>query len=149
MLSEASLTLGTTGDARTYLESGIRESMGKVVEFGAPVAGSSTFVPDAAAIDTHVAEIMAAYDAGDNTAKLKIIVEQYFIALYGNGIEAYNTYRRTGQPSDMQPAVDLADPGVFVRSHWYPQDAAVNNSNLPQKQDVTTLCSGIPTLQDL
>ena len=138
MLAEASLTLGTTGDARTYLESGIRESMGKVVEFGAATAGTATQIPTSTDIDTHVDEIMAAYDAGDNTAKLKIIVEQYFIALYCNGIEAYNTYRRTGQPSDMQPAVDLADPGVFVRSHWYPQDAAVNNSNLPQKQDVTT-----------
>ncbi len=138
MLAESSLTLGTTGDARTYLESGIRESIGKVMEFGAVVAGTSAQIPTTTDIDTHVGEILTAYDAGDNTAKLKIIVEQYFIALYGNGIEAYNTYRRTGQPSDLQAAVDLADPGVFVRSHWYPQDAAVNNSSLPQKQDVTT-----------
>lgn len=138
MLSEASLTLGTTGDARTYLESGIRMSIDKVMTFGASVAGTSTLIPTTADIDTHVAEIMAAYDAGDDTAKLKIIAEQYFIALFGNGIEAYNTYRRTGQPSDLQAAVDLENPGVFVRSHWYPQDSANNNSNIPQKQDVTT-----------
>ena len=160
MLAEAALTLGTTGDARAYLETGIRESFAKVTGFGERLGASvmdrvitpddpdtpedeeetvrDLYIPTAGQIDGYVARILTAYDAGDNTAKLKIIVEQYFIALFGNGIEAYNTYRRTGMPNDMQPAVDLADPGVFVRSHWYPQDAAVNNSNLPQKQDVTT-----------
>lgn len=153
MLAEASLTLGTTGDARTYLESGIRESISTVVNFGERLTTldnpsdpddenspsiRSLYVPTTAAIDTHVAEILAAYDAGDDTAKLKIIVEQYFIALYGNGIEAYNTYRRTGQPSDLQPSVDLENPGVFVRSHFYPLVAALNNQNITQKSDVTT-----------
>lgn len=69
---------------------------------------------------------------------MKIIAEQYFIALWGNGVEAYNTYRRTGQPDDLQPAHDLANPGVFVRSNWYPSNSADNNSNITQKTDVTT-----------
>jgi len=137
MLAESALTLGTTGDAKIYLENGMKESFNKVKAFGASVAQTSTTIPTQADFDAYVVDVMADYDAGDDTQKLKVIVEQYFIALWGNGIEAYNTYRRTGQPSDLQPAVDLADPGTFVRSAWYPSNAADNNSNINQKDDVT------------
>ncbi len=136
MLAEAALTLGTTGDARTYLEEGVRMSINKAIMFGSSLAPED-FVPTQAEIDTHVGEILAEYDGGDEDLKLKIIVEQYFIALWGNGIEAYNTYRRTGQPSDVQPAVDLSDPGIFIKSHFYPQNAADNNSSITQKSEVT------------
>ncbi|MEM7380649.1 MAG: SusD/RagB family nutrient-binding outer membrane lipoprotein, partial [Bacteroidota bacterium] len=74
-----------------------------------------------------------AYDAGSDTDKLRVIVEQYMIALWGNGIEAYNTYRRTGQPDNLTPAFFLSDPGTFIRSHWYPQVASDNNTNITQK----------------
>lgn len=56
----------------------------------------------------------------------------------GNGIEAYNTYRRTGKPDNIQPAVELNDPGIFVRSHWYPGASANNNQNITQKDNVET-----------
>lgn len=137
MLAESALTLGTTGDAKIYLENGMKESFNKVIAFGASVAQTSTTIPTQADIDAYVVDVMADYDAGNNTQKLKVIVEQYFIALWGNGVEAYNTYRRTGQPSDLQPAVDLADPGTFIRSAWYPSNSADNNSNINQKDDVT------------
>ena len=133
MLAEASLELGTTGNARTYLESGIRRSIETVVNFGAPLAASTAFVPTSTAIDNHVNEILTSYDAGNNTDKLRIIVEQYFIALWGSGIEAYNTYRRTGQPDNLTPAFTLADPGTFLRSQWYSQTAADSNINITQK----------------
>jgi|TARA_B110000238_G_scaffold199518_1_gene246794 hypothetical protein len=137
MLAEAALTLGTTGSAGTYLENGIRTSISKTTNFGLDLAVAS-FIPSPSYIDNYVAEVMTAYNMGSDNIKLKIIAEQYFIALWGNGIEAYNTYRRTGQPNDLQPAHDLSDPGVFVRSHWYPAAAADNNKNITQKSDVTT-----------
>ncbi|MEX0291332.1 MAG: SusD/RagB family nutrient-binding outer membrane lipoprotein [Flavobacteriaceae bacterium] len=133
MLAEAALTLGTTGDARTYLETGVRESMSKVIAFGASLAAGSGFVPSQTDIDDHVDDILTAYDAGSETDKLRIIVEQYIIALWGNGVEAYNTYRRTGQPDNLTPAFFLADPGDFLRSMWYPQVASDNNTNITQK----------------
>jgi len=133
MLAEAALTLNTTGDARTYLENGIRESMKTVTSFGAGLAAGSAFVPTQAAIDAHISDILAAYDAGNETDKLRVIVEQYFIALWGNGIEAYNTYRRTGQPDNVTPGFVLQDSGTFLRSMWYSQTATDSNSNFSQK----------------
>ncbi len=133
MLAEAALTLGTTGDPRTYLENGIRESMGTVTAFGSSLASGSAFVPSAAEIDAHIANIMSAYDAGSDIDKLRVIAEQYFIALWGNGIEAYNTYRRTGQPDNLTPGFVLADSGTFLRSMWYSQTATDSNNNLTQK----------------
>lgn len=133
MLAESSLTLGTTGDARTYLENGIRASIEKVMAFGASLAEGSGYVPSSSAIDSHIANILSTYDAGSDTDKLRIIVEQYFIALWGNGIEAYNTYRRTGQPDNLTPGFFLEDTGTFLRSNWYSQTASDNNTNITQK----------------
>jgi len=141
MLAEAALTLETNGDSGTHLESGIRASITKTMSFGANLANAdettASFIPTSGYIDDYITEVMTEYNAGSNSIKLKVIAEQYFIALWGNGIEAYNTYRRTGQPADLQPAHDLSDPGVFVRSHWYPATAADNNINVNQKTDVT------------
>ncbi len=133
MLAEAALTMGTTGDARAYLESGIRESMATVTNFGAALASGTDFVPSTTVIDAHIDEILASYDGGNDTDKLRVIVEQYFIALWGNGIEAYNTYRRTGQPDNVTPGFVLADSGTFLRSMWYSQTATDSNSNFSQK----------------
>lgn len=135
MLAEASLTLGTTGDPRVYLEDGMRTSISKVMQFGQSLATGP--VPSASDVEDYISDVLSDYDAGNSTDKLRIIEKQYFIALWGNGIEAYNTYRRTGQPDDLQPAVKVADPGVYVRSNWYPQTATVSNSNLTQKSDVS------------
>jgi hypothetical protein len=142
MLAEAALTLGTTGNARAYLEGGMRESIAKTMSFGSAVASAADpagdYIPTSTDIEDYISEVLAIYDAGNTTDKLRVIVKQYFIALWGNGVEAYNTYRRTGQPDDIQPAVDLADPGVFLRSNLYPSSAADNNSNITQKDNVTT-----------
>ena len=34
--------------------------------------------------------------------KLNIIMKEYYIALWGNGVDAINNYRRTGKPDNMQ-----------------------------------------------
>ena len=65
---------------------------------------------------------------------MRVIAREYWLALYGNGIEAYNLYRRTGQPDGMQPGLNPV-VGKFPRSFIYP-DAYVNrNSNAKQKAD--------------
>lgn len=133
MLAEAALELGTSGDARVYLENGIRASINKVISFGSSLAAGTSFVPSSGAVDAHVSEILASYDGGSDTDKLRIIAEQYFIALWGNGIEAYNMYRRTGQPDNLTPGFVLQDSGTFLRSMWYPQTATDSNNNFTQK----------------
>lgn len=136
MLAESALLLGTDGDARALLEAGVKESINKVVTF-APVA---LIDPDLAAttenIDAYVADVLAAYDAAtDDDSRLDVIMNEYFIALFGNGLEAYNNYRRTGKPANMQ--LPLSDqPGPFIRSFLYPGVVVNRNTNIPVKTTV-------------
>ena len=133
MLAETSLTSGVTGDPRAYLEAGINQSINKVLAFGEKLSGiPSSLVPTSAQITTYVNAILAKYDAAaTDDERLNIIIQQYYLALWHNGVEAYNTYRRTGKP-DLQPTL-LANPGVFIRTFPYP-DALVNtNSNVDSK----------------
>ncbi|APG61152.1 SusD/RagB family nutrient-binding outer membrane lipoprotein [Christiangramia salexigens] len=134
MLAESALTLGTTGDAREYLESGMRTSIQKVMSFGAPVADED-FVPTQDQIDAYVNQVLSNYDAAaTEEAKLDIIVKQYFIALFGNGVEAYNTYRRTCNPTKLQPTLIIPNGG-FIRSFLYPNELVEQNINVDQKAD--------------
>lgn len=136
MLAESALTLGTTGAARDYLEQGMRKSIQKVINFGAPVADEE-FVPTQEQIDVYVGEVLNNYDAAaTEDEKLNIIVKEYFIALFGNGVEAYNTYRRTGKPENLQPTL-IASNGGFINSFLYPTELVDQNSNVDQKPDHT------------
>lgn len=135
MLAEASLTLGTSGDAKTYLQEGISKSIQTVMNFNSNLADTN-FIPSTSSIQTYKDKISSEYTAAaSNDAKLDIIVKQYFIALWGNGVEAYNTFRRTGKPSDVQPLVRESVTNA-VRSFYYPEDYIINNSNATQKTDL-------------
>ncbi len=133
MLAEAALTMGVTGDAKTYLEDGIRQSIAKVMTFGAmdSKADASLF-PTMEDIDAYVNLVSSNYDGADDAGKLDIIIKEYHIALWGNGIEAYNAYRRTGYPSGMQPTKE-PNQDAFTRSMFYPADYVNLNANASQK----------------
>lgn len=132
LLAEAALEIGTTGDAAAYLEAGIRASVDKVVNFRPDAVPSSATTPDAAAIDAYVAEVTGDYTAASPLGKLNTIMTEAFIANWGNGIEAYNAYRRTGMPNTMQPSKS-ASPGSFIRSFPYPANAVNRNQNISAK----------------
>jgi len=133
MLAESALTIGTTGDAKTYLESALRKSMDKVINF-APSLVNPTFAATSAEVDDYVQMVLDLYDnAVTPQEKLTVIAKEYFIALWGNGVEAYNTYRRTGLPN-LQPT-RIAQPGPFIRSFFYPQVFVDANSQIDQKND--------------
>ncbi|WP_297763798.1 SusD/RagB family nutrient-binding outer membrane lipoprotein [uncultured Muriicola sp.] len=126
--AESALTTGTTGDARVFLESAIRGSMAKVIGF-LGVAGDATQND----VDNYVAFVLDAYDnALDDSKRLEIILKEYHIASYGNGMEAYNAYRRTGFPSNFQPTLVLTS-GEFYNSVVYPANFVNLNSNATQK----------------
>jgi hypothetical protein len=75
---------------------------------------------------------MAAYDAAsDSEAKLNIIVKEFRLACMGNGIEPYNSMRRTGHPLEMQPSMKAASAGTFPRLFPYPSDVTNLNANAP------------------
>jgi hypothetical protein len=69
------------------------------------------------------------FNAG-GTNKLELIIKEYFLAAWGNGIEPYNAYRRTGYPSNFQPTLEPAS-GVFFSTALYPANSIVNNTNAP------------------
>lgn len=121
MLAEAALTLGTTGDAATYLETGIRQHIAKVISFYPD--GN----PGSADIDAYVTDVMTEYAAADPSGKLDIITREWYIASWGNAIEPFNTYRRTGFPSFLvDPVFDL---GPIMRSFLYPENERTTNTN--------------------
>ncbi|MBW1296682.1 SusD/RagB family nutrient-binding outer membrane lipoprotein [Aquimarina litoralis] len=125
-LAEAALMLGTTGDARTLFEEGVRNSLSKVTGFGAAVAGN--LAPSATDIEDYVTEVLSDYDAETtNDGRLNIILREFYIASYGNGLESYNFYRKTGLPNVLQASIS---PSPFPRSFILPTDETLVNPNI-------------------
>lgn len=145
MLAESALTLGTTGSARDLLKSGIEKSMADVRTMVLGTTESSkiaTYESDnkivwSDEVTKYVNAVLARYDAATtDDARLNVIGTEYWLALYGNGIESYNLYRRTGKPANQQPALDPS-PGSFARSFYYPASYITRNANAKQKASVT------------
>lgn len=149
ILAEAALTMGTGGDARALLLDGIELSMDRVRDFEDLVDGgevlatipdlvtvSNTFLPDSL-FTQYVDFVAAEYDAAaSDDDRLAIIAREYLIALWGNGIEGYNLYRRTCLPADIQPGID-PNSGPFIRSALYPAVHVNLNQNATQKASFT------------
>jgi len=154
MQAEAILRLSATGgggDARALLKSGMEESLDKVESFEDLVSskmntsvtlksGASGTIKDLfgmspASKASYVTKVLAKYDAAtSNTEKLDIVVKEMYIAAWGNGLEAYNLYRRTGMPSNLEPA--LEPPGPFPLSFFYPSNSVTRNASIKQKDEM-------------
>ena len=72
----------------------------------------------------------------NSTDKLGVIMKEFYLGAYGNGVEAYNMYRRTGYPKMMQPMLQ-ANPGAYPLSLKYPSASVENNANASQKPNNT------------
>jgi hypothetical protein len=130
--AEAVLALGVAGDAKSLMNTGVTASIARVRTFATSKGQSLTTGLEPSETD-YLNAVNAAYDAATtNDARMDVVMKEYLIALWGNGIEAYNMYRRTGKPSDMQP-MRAATPGNFVRSFLYPADYVNLNSNATPK----------------
>lgn len=133
--AEAALKLGTAGNPRTLLESAVRKSITTVVAYPGTIGVTipAARIPSAAAIQAYIDKVLQLYDAAsDDNGRLNVIMKEYYIACWGNGIEAFNNYRRTGMPLDMQPNLNPS-PGPFMRSLFYPATFADRNQNVIQK----------------
>jgi hypothetical protein len=132
MLAESAITMGTTGDARQLLLDAVESSITHVMAFGEEVA-SQDYIPEQLDIDDYLAEVGTLYDAATSDAeRLEVVVKEYYISLFGNGVEVYNLVKRTGMPSNLQPAL-LASPGDFPRTFNYPANCVNLNSSISQK----------------
>jgi hypothetical protein len=82
----------------------------------------------------YVAAVTTLYD--NAATKTDIVGREFYVACWGNGIEAYNIYRRTGAPTNMPPPIQ-ANPGPFYRSMIYPA-VFVNLNSSVQQRDVSS-----------
>ena len=130
--AEAALTLGTDGDPKILLEGAVRESITKVLSFGNP---NSIYASNSIDIENYVTEVLSNYsNATTDEERLDVIITEYYLAGFGNSIEAYNAYRRTGYPSNIQTPITDSNP-TFPRSFPYSAVAVMNNSSISQKQN--------------
>lgn len=131
MLGEAVLTIpGVNGNAATYFENGITHSINKVKSFGT-LSGVNLggMQPTTSDINTFISDQVSEFNSADSSGKMELLMTQYWIALRGNGIEAYNNYRRTGQPYLQSP---LSSGTNFPRINLYPSVHTNNNTNASQ-----------------
>ncbi|XLS30191.1 SusD/RagB family nutrient-binding outer membrane lipoprotein [Flavobacteriaceae bacterium M23B6Z8] len=137
MRAEMAMAAGSPGDAEQFILDGMEKSINKVMTFGSkdPDADLS-FAPSMAEVQSYIDDIEDAFEnASNDDERWNILAEQYWVASYGNGTMNYNFYRRTGYPTTLQPNRE-PQPGGFIRSLRYPQNA-LNNSSIQQKNTVT------------
>ena len=127
--AEAYQRLGISGDAKAALLDGVTKSVESVKAFA---ASKGQAAPEELVTPTqsYVDEVESLFDSSPD--KLNVIIKEFWLAAYGNGVEGYNMYRRTGKPSDMQP-MRAANPGNFIRSFIYPANFVNLNSSATQK----------------
>lgn len=150
--AEAALEASTGEDAKALLLSAVEKSINKVAGFTSivpsvdlervigqnPDTGEDIFatslLPTAEDITAYVDAVSARYDAASD--KLDVIMTEYHIALFGNGLESYNMYRRTGKPNNMQPLLDAgaAASSEFPRLFLYPNNYVTRNANADQRE---------------
>jgi hypothetical protein len=136
MKAEVALASGSAGAASSALSAGMNKHINKVLEFGSldPEADSAFFA-SSSDVSSYISSVVNAFNGGSNEDKWEVLATQQFIAHYGNGMDSYNFYRRTGYPKKLQLNID-PNPGAFVRSFFYPANEANVNSNIVQKPGV-------------
>ena len=136
MKAEVALASGSAGAASSALSAGMNKHIDKVLEFGSldPEADSAFFA-SSSDVSSYISSVVNAFNGGSNEDKWEVLATQQFIAHYGNGMDSYNFYRRTGYPKKLQLNID-PNPGAFVRSFFYPANEANVNSNIVQKPGV-------------
>ncbi len=129
LLAEAALMAGSNGNPASLLEDGVRISLDKVDAFSTVDEGGLGMT--AADKNDYVSRVMQEYNNANNNGKMAIIARESYLASFGNGVEAYNLYRRTGLPELQSPIIAA---GPFPRGFRYPASETENNPNVQQRQ---------------
>ncbi len=119
--AEAALRLGVAGDAETFYRAGITASM-----------------QDAGVLAADIATYLAANGTltGDNSNRLRQIIEEKYVANYGVALEPFNDWRRTGFPTlSPSPTSVLTGSGIPT-IYFYPQVEINSNTNAKQKANL-------------
>jgi len=143
--AEAIEALGVTAPKTSadYFLEGVAGSITKVTGFISEIGYVNTKIPAATLANetqitnykTLVSDLYTA--ASTSSAKIDLIMSEYMIAAWGNGVEPYNNLRRTGSPKNVQLVVGVQSPGLFTRSFYYPSVFVNRNSNAPAQKSGT------------
>ncbi|MDX5477120.1 MAG: SusD/RagB family nutrient-binding outer membrane lipoprotein, partial [Cyclobacteriaceae bacterium] len=124
--AEAALTLGTGEDAGQLMVEAVTANM-QVINSLSPA-----FQMSAATINGFTARLLEQYNAADAQGKLALLMMQKWIAMYGNGVESYNDYRRTGLPA----LEDLIAPlDVFPERFYFAETELTSNESVIEGRD--------------
>ena len=129
--------LARNGDAvgaKTQLATAISNSITQVRNFAVSKgqALAAGVEPSTASYQNAVSNL---FDAATN--KVDVIGREFNVAAFGNGVEQYNSYRRTSSPRNLPPPIQV-NPGVFFRSLVYPS-AYVNLNSTSSQKDVNSV----------
>ncbi len=126
ILAEAALILNTAGVANTYYQAGITASMQKVGMTAAEITAYFASNPTVVNLTGTMAQMR------------NQIITQKYMAWIGNGIEAYNDYRRTGYPALGLPQNAQGDnPNVIPTRLPYTPAELSRNPNAPNPRPKT------------
>ncbi len=128
LVAEIEAGLGNNAAAKTALDLGINNSVTQIRNFS--TGKGQVLNPGREASTTaYLTAVDNLYTAAAN--KVDVIAKEFWIAAWGNGVEAYNLYRRTGAPRDFQPTLQT-NPGPFMRTYVYPANYVNSNDNATQ-----------------
>lgn len=136
MIAEGELTLNTDdAAAKIALDNALDRSFEAVRVFGAAQADGTGFeiADNGGAAPGGYTSVVD--DRWDNRDRLRVISKEFYLALWPNGLEAYNMMRRTGYPNrvdNLQPARS-PDPGDWYATFSYPANLIERNSNVSAK----------------
>lgn len=125
LLAEAVLKGYIPGTADTYYREGIRQGMRSLTLIGAPITDEE--------IESYISTVPA---LGENKAMnlrgaLDEVITQKWLALFGNGLQIWNDWRRTHYPSAItdnpNPSKLSVTNGKMIGRLPYPQDEMVRN----------------------
>jgi hypothetical protein len=115
--AEISARRGDPATARTQLNTAVTNSITAVKAFAVSRAQAVSPASLEPSTSAYLTAMLAAYDAA--AIKTDVIGREFYIAAFGNGIEQYNSYRRTSAPRNLQPTLQTG-AGPWTRSFPYP-----------------------------
>jgi len=136
------------GNAKTELNTAISQSITKSTTLFPNYPKGLSAAVLASKTTKYLDFIGSVYDNANDARRLELVIKEYYIATWGNGIEPYNNYRRTGYPSNFQPTLE-PESGAFYNAAFYAGNCVNNNPNVPSNIRTRKVFWAVPNVDDL
>ncbi|MFN8275735.1 MAG: SusD/RagB family nutrient-binding outer membrane lipoprotein [Flavobacteriaceae bacterium] len=139
-----------SGNAQDELDLAVSQSIDKTVNLFSdyPVLSANATAALPGKITRYRDFIGNQYENLDPDKRLELVIKEYYIAAWGNGIEPYNNYRRTGYPSNLQPTLEPVS-GPFYNCAFYSGSSVNNNPNTPVNDRTRKVFWAAPNVVEL